>query len=221
MRRVVPLLVGALSLMMAPMAQAQVRFGAYGGLVRSGFSGDAPKDTEYRHRTGPVIGALFEIPVAENVRISVQPSWLKRGTKIAVNVQGEDERQDSLSLGLSYVSVPILMKIETAGGRIFVSTGAEAGVLLDATLSPVQGGGEGEDVGRLFRDLDLAVDFGVGGQFPIGLPTLTAEVRYTQSLTDISQVEVDVGAEERVPARVRSSGFAILAGIWIPLGGGD
>jgi len=208
-------------LAMAPPADAQVRIGAYGGIVNSGLSGDAPDGTEYRKRIGPVIGALVEIPVADNVLISVQPAWVQRGTKIAVDVEGQDERQDSLSLGLSYFSVPLLMKLETAGGKVFVNSGVDVGYLLDAKLSPVEGDGEDEDVSESVKDFDLAVNFGVGGQFPIGLPRLTIEARYSQSLSNISNVSVDIGADELIPTRFRSSGFEFLAGIWIPLGGGD
>ncbi len=221
MRKVIPLLIGALLLVLVPPADAQVRIGAYGGITNSGLTGDAPAGTEYRKKIGPVIGALFEIPVADNVLISVQPAWVQRGTKIAVDVQGQDERQDSLSLGLSYASIPLLMKIETAGGKVFVNSGVDVGFLLDAKLSPVDGDGEDEDVSDLVKDYDVAVNFGVGGQFPIGLPRLTIEARYSQSLTNISDVSVDVGADELIQTRFRSSGFQLLAGIWIPLGGGE
>ncbi len=112
------------------------------------------------------------------------------------------------------------MKIETAGGKLFVNSGVDVGFLLDATLSPVEGDGEDEDVADLVRDFDVAVNFGVGGQFPIGKPRLTIEARYSQSLIDISEVEVDIGADTLIPARFRSSGFELLAGLWIPLGGG-
>lgn len=221
MRKTLLLLSSLGLLALASPAGAQVRVGAYGGISRTSLSGDAPSGAEYRTRTGPVIGALVEIPVAEHVWISAQPAWVQRGTKIAFDVPGENERQDSLSLGLSYASLPLLMKIETAGGRVFVNSGLEAGFLLDAKLSPVEGDGEDEDVSDLVTDFDLAINFGVGGQFPIGLPTLTIEARYIQSLTNSSDVSVDIGADTLIPTRFRTSGFEFLAGIWIPLGGGE
>jgi hypothetical protein len=221
MRRIAPALAGLLLAVFAPDAWAQVRIGAYGGITSSSLSGDAPSNAEYRSRTGPVIGGLVEFSVAEDVWISVQPGWVERGTKIAFDVEGQDERQDSLSLGLSYVSIPVLLKIEPGGGKLFVNSGLDVGFLLDATLAPVNGDGEDEDVKDSVRDFDVAVKFGVGGQFPIGKPRLTIEARYSQSLLDISEVEVDIGAETLIPARFRSSGFELLAGLWIPLGGGE
>lgn len=217
MRRVVPILAGALMLGLAPRADAQIRIGAYGGITSTSFNGDLPSGAEYTKRIGPALGALVEFPVAENVLISVQPAWVSRGTKLAVKV--EDELQDSLSLGLSYASLPVLMKIETAGGKLFVNSGLDFALLLDATASPVDGDGEDEDIKDKFKDFDLAANFGVGGQFPIGRPRVTIEARYTQSLTNLSAVSVDIGADVLVPTRVRSSGFEFLAGIWIPLGG--
>jgi len=220
MRKVLSVLVGVLLISPVPSAEAQVRIGAYGGISSSGLSGDAPDDSEYRRRIGPVFGALIEVPLTDQVLISVQPAWVQRGTKIAVDVDGEKERQDSLSLDLSYASIPVLMKIETAGGKLFVNSGLDAGFLLDATLSEIDGDGE-KDASDLVKEFDLAVNFGVGGQFPIGLPRLTIEARYSQSLTNISDVSVDVGAAELIATRFRSSGFQFLAGIWIPLGGGE
>ncbi len=220
MRRITPALAGLLLVILAPDAGAQVRIGAYGGITSSSLSGDAPSNAEYRSRIGPVIGGLVEFPVADQVLISVQPGWVGRGTKIAFDVEGQDERQDSLSLGLSYVAIPVLLKIEMSGGRLFVNSGVDVGFLLDATLSPIEGDGEDEDVKELVKDFDVAVKFGVGGQFPIGKPRLTIEARYSQSLINISEVEVDVGAETLIPTRFRSSGFELVAGLWIPLGGG-
>lgn len=219
MRRGFLLLAGMFLLVFAPPSGAQVRVGAYGGITNTSFNGDLPSDAEYTKRTGPVLGALVEVPVADNVLISVQPAWVSRGTKLAVQVEGEDELQDSLSLGLSYASLPVLMKIETAGGKLFVNSGLDFALLLDATASPVDGDGEDQDIKDKFTDFDLAVNFGVGGQFPIGRPRVTIEARYTQSLTNLSDVSVDIGADELIPTRVRSSGFEFLAGIWIPLGG--
>ncbi len=220
MRKVLSVLVGALLIAPVPPVEAQVRIGAYGGISSSGLSGDAPDDSEYRNRIGPVLGALVEIPLTDEVLISVQPAWVQRGTRIAVDVDGEKERRDSLSLGLSYASIPVMLKVETAGGKVFVNSGLDAGFLLDATLSEIEGDGE-EDASDLVKDFDVAVNFGVGGQFPIGLPRLTIEARYSQSLTNGSDVSVDVGATEPIATRFRLSGFQLLAGIWIPLGGGD
>jgi len=221
MRRIIPALAILLFAVFVTDAWAQVRIGAYGGITSSSLSGDAPSGAEFRSRIGPAIGGLVELPVAENVWIGVQPGWVDRGTKIAFDVEGQDERQDSLSLGLSYLAVPLLLKIETAGGKVFVNSGVDFAFLLDATLSPVVGDGGDEDVSDSVEDFDVAVKFGVGGQFPIGKPRLTIEARYSQSLINISQVEVDIGAETLIPTRFRSSGFELLAGLWIPLGGGE
>jgi hypothetical protein len=79
MRRIVPALACLLLVILAPDAEAQVRIGAYGGITSSSLSGDAPSKAEFRSRIGPVIGALVDFPVAENVWIGVQPGWVDRG----------------------------------------------------------------------------------------------------------------------------------------------
>jgi len=62
------------------------------------------------------------------------------------------------------------------------------------------------------------VDFGVGGQLPVGSIKIMLEARYEQGLLNISEENL---VEDALKSRVRSSGLQLLAGILLPLGGGQ
>lgn len=71
------------------------------------------------------------------------------------------------------------------------------------------------DVKDALTDFDLAVIFGVGRMFPVGRPRITAEIRYSQSLFNLAG---DATGQD-LPVRFRASGFQLLAGVLLPLGG--
>jgi hypothetical protein len=196
------------------VSHAQVSIGAVLGVSRTGLSGDKPNKTSYSTRAGPIAGLVLEIPVAKNVAIVFQPGYRQSGANIAFDVPGQEEPVDSLSLRLDYVSLPILLKVITDGGRWYVTSGVDLGWLTSATLSTVSGSQE-TDVKDALNDFDLAVIFGVGRMFPVGRPRITAEIRYSQSLANLAGDSTG----QDLPARFRASGFQLLAGVLLPLGG--
>jgi len=191
------------------------QIGIQGGLNRAGLGGDAPSGTSYAGATGFMAGAVLDLPIARDVFVSVQPMYVRRGTGIAFAIKGEDKPRDSLDVALSYVTVPLLAKVQAAHGRTYVTGGVDVGVLLDATLS---GRGPDEDIKPIFRDYDVAAVFGFGVAFPIGAPRLTLEARYSQSLVNLSAGGEDPSGAA-LPQRFRTSGFQLLAGLLVPLGG--
>ena len=74
------------------------------------------------------------------------------------------------------------------------------------------------DIKDSFHSFDIAVDFGVGGQLPAGPIKIMLEARYEQGLLNIIDDTID---EDALKSRLRSSGFQLLAGILLPLGGGQ
>lgn len=202
----------------AAPARAQVTIGAFGLLNSSGLSGDAPVDFSYSGKTGLGVGLIGELHLTGDVWLSVQPMSLARGTKIALVFEGEPDPVDVLDLSLSYIAVPILAKIVTAGGKVYVISGLNVSFLSSAKLNPIEGNEAEIDVKDSFKNMDLAVDFGVGAQLPIGKPRIMLEARYEQGLLNISEAKLDNGA---LNARLRSSGFQLLVGVLLPLGGGQ
>lgn len=195
-------------------AAAQVSVGAVLGVNRTGLSGDKPEGTSFSPNTGLIAGLALELPVAKNVAIVFQPGYRQSGDKIGFEVPDQDEPVDSLRFRRDYFSIPVLLKVITDGGRWYVTSGLDLGWLTSATISTISGSQE-TDVKDALTDFDLAVIFGVGRMFPVGRPQITAEIRYSQSLSNLAG---DTTGDD-LPPRFRSSGFQLLAGVLLPLGG--
>lgn len=202
-------LAAVLALAAARDAVAGVSLGALGGLTRSSFSGDTPDKGEYKSLTGGAFGGICEIDLTRNVKLSLQPSWVRKGSKIAFEVEGEDERVDSVDVRIDYFTVPVLVKVMTRGGRFYVSGGLELGFPLSAEHETSSSTTDIEDG---LENMDVAADFGVGLHVPVGHPVMYFELRYSQSLRSIFDEE---WAEEELhlEPRVKNSGTQFYVGL--------
>ena len=207
----------ALLLIIAPLRLAgQGAAGLVGGLNFASIEGDAPRGVSYGTKTGAVFGLFGEIALTEDVSLLLQPTLTQRGTSLGVEVKGMEEPVDSGSVTLSYFSVPVLIRVMAGNQRTFVTGGLDLAFLTGATLK--EGSAE-EDIKDRLKGSDIAMNFGFGGVVRRGSPAVTVELRYSQSLTNLSNREVEVGGD-KLPVRFRSSGFQLLAGVMLPLGGG-
>ena len=201
-----------LVLTLAPKSQAAVHLGITGGINNTSLKGDAPDKVKLASLTGPMLGVVAEFDIAKDVRLSIQPMFVRKGSKLLFEVPDQEERADSLRVELDYISVPLLAKILAGNERTYVTGGLDFAFLANATLT---GRGEGEDVADIFKNFDLSAIFGFGVNFPVGKPTINVEFRYTQSILNIADVEE---SNLGLPVRIRSSGFQLLAGAMIRLG---
>ncbi len=206
---VMALLPGALS--------AQVTLSAYGGAVRTSFSGDAPPDTRYHTRLGPVLGVAADFFVASDVAISIQPAYSQRGTNIAFRDAEADKYRDSIAVRTDYVSIPVLLKVFAAHQRTFVTGGLDFGYLLRAEADDGSGPTDAE---TLFNNQDLSMVLGFGVALHKRSPELTVELRYIQSLLNLGNSEIGVGESGLVPPRFRAAGFQLLGSFGFTLGSG-
>lgn len=203
----------ALSIAGSEHATAQT-LGLVGGLNMSSIKGDAPENIKWGGRAGGVIGLVGEIRLTEEVNLLIQPTLTNRGASLGVEVEGMQEPVDSGSVSLSYLTVPVLVKVFAGHRRTFVTSGLDFGFLTGATLTE---GSDERDVKDRIEDFDVAVNFGFGGIIYAGKPNVSLELRYSQSLLNLANAST---IEDALPVRFRSSGFQFLAGVLLPLGGG-
>ena len=196
-------------------AAGQISIGAVVGVNNASISGDNPDKTSYSGAGGGIAGLVLEIPVAKGVAIVFQPGVRQLKAVIGFEVDGQDEPVDSLDLKLAYASIPVLLKVITNGGKWYVTSGLDFGFLSSATIGTISGSAE-TDIKDLLTDFDLAVIFGVGRMFPVGRPKITAEIRYSQSLINVSN---QTSGGNDLPVRFRASGLQLVAGVLLPLGG--
>ncbi len=190
-----------------------VAVGAFGGVNLGDLSGDAPAGASFVSSTGFAAGLLGEFRVASDVWLSLQPMYIQKGSDLRFKPTRFGQA-DTLGLTLDYVTLPILLKIVSGNGKTYVSGGVDAGYLVNATLSNES---ESRDVVDSFNKIDLSADFAFGVMLPIGRPKVTLEARYSQSILNVAK-EGQNPEEEALPARFRSSGLQLYAGLLYPLG---
>ncbi len=214
--RCIPLLL-FLTLAFAPGASAQVTIGAFGAMNSAGLSGDAPDDLSYGGKTGFGFGLIGEFHLRDDVWLSVQPMILPRGAAIQLDVDDEEDPVKIADYNMDYFAVPVLAKFVTVGGKVYVISGFNFSFLTGAN-AVFEDSEEEVDVKDNLKSFDVAVDFGVGGQLPVGPVRIMLEARYEQGLLNVSEENLDHVA---LRARIRSRGLQLLAGVLLPLGGGQ
>lgn len=214
MRMLLTGLVGLLVSLGATRGAAAQTLGVVGGLNLSSIKGDAPEQVKWGGKTGLILGLVGEFRLAQDVRLLLQPTLTTRGSSLGVTVEGQEEPVDSGSVSLDYLTLPVLVKVMAGNGRTFVTSGLDFGILTGATLEE---GDNEEDVKDRVEDFDVAVNFGFGGVVFSGRPNVSLELRYSQSLLNLAN---STTTEEALPVRFRSSGFQLIAGVLLPLGGG-
>jgi hypothetical protein len=211
------LLVGLASIVgFAPPAVAQTDLGVVLGVSRSSLRGDTPPNGTYTTEWGPILGLSAEFGIGDGLYLIAQPQYVTRGTRVAFAVEGQTEPQDSLTLSLSYVSIPMGLKVRSESGRWYASSVLDLGILTSATFD---NGSSEEDVKDSVDSVDLAVGLGVGRQFSIGRRPMTIELRYSQSLMNLLTEGTQVGGGGTFPGRFRVSGLQLVAGLYLGLGG--
>ncbi len=203
------LLAVMLALSAVPQAEAGTSLGALAGLTRSTFGGDTPDKGQYRSITGFAFGGICEVDLSPNVKLSLQPSLVRKGTRIAYEVKDQEERVDSVDIRIDYVTVPVLVKVMTGGGRFYISGGLEIGFPIQAEHETSSGMTNIKDG---LAKTDLAADFGIGLHVPLGRPVMFFELRYTQSLRNI--IDENWADENlRLEPRVKNSGTQVYVGL--------
>lgn len=194
--------------------QGQFFLGATGGVSSTMLSGDAPSGASYTSLIGFSGGIIGEYAITSSIRLSVQPSYLRRGTGVAYDI-GEKDLRDSLELRLDYVSIPVIVRFMSPKGAWFVNGGLDLGFLLKASLSDVNTGTK-LDAKQYVSSVDLAMIVGVGTIVAVTPAFLTFEIRYAQSLLNAGAND-QLAAAVGVPVRFRSSGIQLVVGALLPL----
>jgi hypothetical protein len=206
----------ALAFLASPSLWAQKPFflGATAGAGSTKLSGDVPEDGSYTSKIGFSAGLIAEYAVWDDIHLSVQPSYVSRGTGLAFDV-GEVDPRDSLKLTLDYFSIPMMARFVAPGRVWFVNGGLDLGFLLSASLKNVQTE-SAADVRDLLNGVDLMMIIGVGGNIRLDPAIMTLELRYGQSLLNAGSND-QLAAKAGITPRFRSTGFQFLLGVLFPL----
>ncbi len=184
--------------------------GILAGTDLSTLSGDAQKDVSYGMKPGYMFGVSVEFNFTEDVKLLFQPILSTRFTRGLYDT-GEKELVDSMRTKFEYLRFPLLAKINAFNGVTYFLSGLDLGYLLSSSLYDKEKiNGERDILGYLNR-FDLAAIFGVGVNFRIASNFLYLELRYEQSLLNLSNTDT-VSSTGYLPTRFRLGGFQLLTG---------
>lgn len=182
------LLVAAIILSVAAMAQSFASFGIRAGATNASLQGDAVNSLQNllqfsngmvstQNRTGFFVGGYADLPISENFSIEPgvfysQKGYVVRGSldSKVLNLLGVNAKAQ---LNSSYIDVPVLAKARFSGFEIFA--GPQVSYLANASLSTTAGAlgfnvlNEKMDATNQFNKWDAAITGGVGYQFGNGL----------------------------------------------------
>ena len=190
--------------------RGQFSIGVTAGANSASFTGDKPDKARYKGGTGLVASAILEYGFKPDVRISLQPGIVQNGTTITFDIPGTEESRDSVTIGLDYISLPVLARVVADAGTWYVTGGPVFSNLSTATGS-IEGSEEETDIADRFESSDFGVIFGIGRFIPIGSLSTYVELRFTQGLVNIANIENN-------NSRVRNTGRQLLLGVLYTFG---
>jgi hypothetical protein len=190
---------------------AQFSAGVYGGVNNSKLRGDTPKDIYFRDLPSGDMGVFLSYNISELFKVSFQPYYTRKGTKVSIRLQGTPTPVDSARIFLSYISFPLVFSVITNKQRWYVLSGVEVSKPIHSYYKYVDGSDEKYDISDQVSKFNFYLSFGVGYRWPVGEKMhLFAELRYFQAL--INTIRAGSIDPAYLP-RVRSRGTQLEAGI--------
>jgi hypothetical protein len=161
-------------------ASAQVSLGVKAGGAITSLPGDYNNDT----KNGFYGGVTGELPVGKKFSIAAELVYSLQGNKQRI-MFAEWAPNDSYyatgkkeNMNLSYVNLPLLVKYQVIK-NIFIETGLQPGLLVNARVKTSQGSG---DIKDNYESFDLSWPVGIGFKLRNGLG---ANLRYNTGLTNV------------------------------------
>lgn len=182
-----------------PSIAQQSRVGLKGGLAMYSTTAsisiqDISEEETTDSRIGFAAGLFVEKPFSDLISIQLEGLYVQKGGKDEASQADVGVDVEDGDLILSYVDVPVLLKINIPVGEgfsPFIYGGGFAGYLLDATAEA-----DGQDVEdeQDFAIEDLATDLNYGVIFGAGLTfgSFTLDIRYDMGLANIFDKESDL-----------------------------
>jgi hypothetical protein len=124
---------------------------------------------------------------------------------------GEVELLDSIRLKFNYMKIPISAKFYSMSGSTYFTSGINLGFLLNSEAYLLQDPDTKVDLTDKLNSFDIAVLFGFGVNFNLGRNIIFLELRYEQSIMNLSE-STDVDQNNYYPDRFRFGGLQLLTG---------
>lgn len=209
---------------------AQMRIGLTGGLHVSEaeqtrfYNAAASSSTKY------AVAGILEYSLSRNLSLLVEPTYLEKGT--SAEPLSFESAAARLSLDLSYLEIPLLVKFSAGGHfRPYLLLGPAVGINLSSRVrADVRAFGLGQleietSARDIVRDVEYSLQVGGGVSYQIDqIIALFLEARYSYGINNIARNgkitatimdEIAEGQLESDPV-YRNKGFRIMVGFTFP-----
>lgn len=186
---------------------ARIMIGPFVGVNYTTISGDEVADATYR--AGLAAGGQLQADFAGGWFFRTAVLYSQRGAEATINAINVTFKEN-------YVEAPLLLgyQFASAGSSIrpFVMAGGQVGFKLSCNLSGTSQGTSisldcDDDQGTDYKSTDFAAVGGAGIMFPAAGGTMSLDVRFAQSLSDIAS-----------DSNARHRGFTAGIAYMIPIG---
>lgn len=184
--------------------------GIFAGTDLTSLSGDAPKDVSYGIKPGLLGGISVEFNISDDIKLLFQPMYSMKHTKVLYDI-GEKDPLDTMRMNFEYLRFPVILKVNAFNGRTYFLSGLETGYLLSSSLYDKEKVNGETDILYLMNRFDVSALFGFGVNFCVFSNLLYIELRYEQSLLNMSKTEENLKAGN-LPLRFRLGGLQLLTG---------
>jgi len=187
-------------------------------------NGDVPPNGVFISRPSSAFRVRGGLEVADGVHLVAYPGVARRNSGGEFRAAGGATAFSDLAI--TYVTLPLGLRVESSNDRIYVTSLVDFGYLVDASLStvnvspfseepvpPVE-----EDVLGNLNPWDVTMELAVGVRVPVGRQTISIEVGWGQSLVNVTKRGF-LPVDWSLPQRFKFSGFGLSAGVEFPLGG--
>jgi len=185
---------------------AQWDFGAYVNMTRVKLKGDSPKDFSYQAGYNPNFGAIVNYYFKYDARISFQPGYALNRSVLRYRDRELDEKRDSINLNLDYIRLPLYLDIISDNDKWHYVVGVDFQLALNQEGEAI-GSGETTDLNDDLRNFNPVVIFGLGRRISLWGGILNVDLRFGQSILNISDVPDD---ETSLVPRIKTSTFELL-----------
>jgi hypothetical protein len=192
---------------------AQVRVGVFGGVNLTDFNGDNPPNGTFNFDYGYDIGLTTDYYFLDDIALNIQPKYSSQSTVLQYDVRYQYDKYDSISVNSDYFEIPVNVKVIANNKIAYVTAGISLAIPLSAIAKNNRNGRE-EDIVEKYEPYILLANFGVGIQFSIGQPMLFVELRYSQSLTNLTKLEIQ---EVEINHKLKSNVMQLNTGILFSL----
>jgi hypothetical protein len=192
---------------------AQVRIGVLGGVNSTGVSGDDPPNGNFAADFGYCAGATADFYIVEDIAVNLRPMYSNRSMIIQYDVRYQYDKYDSISIKTDYFEIPINFKVIAKNEMSYVTAGLSIAIPLNSKATNNRNGNE-EDLKKRYESYVVSANFGVGIQFFIGRPMMFIELRYSQSLTNLTKIKI---REIDINNKLKSNSIQLNTGILFTL----